>query len=102
MVLRHAVDELGARCLDGSPPVYYMSTGLQQDKWVIYHEVRTYVSLPHRLSPSGSVPCASGNFDERFLLRAAIGATELRSWKISPWLKAQRRLGAAAAERKRG
>ena len=41
VVLKHAVEELGARCIDGSPPVYYISEGRQHNKWMIYQEVRT-------------------------------------------------------------
>eukprot|EP00873_Tetraselmis_striata_P045710 jgi/Tetstr1/465974/TSEL_010566.t1 len=28
----------GARCLDGSPPLYYISVGSEPDKWLIHHE----------------------------------------------------------------
>jgi hypothetical protein len=34
-----ATQGLGAFCLDGSPPQYYISPGLESKMWMIHHEV---------------------------------------------------------------
>eukprot|EP00959_Pyramimonas_sp_CCMP1952_P297951 6232760-Pyramimonas_sp.AAC.2 len=44
VVLQHAADEMGAKCIDGTPATYHISRGYNSKKWLIYHEVSLPVS----------------------------------------------------------
>ena len=60
VVLERASRSLGAVCLDGSPPQYYISTGLEPKKWMIYHEVLTTEVFDRAWHCAA--PCCAGLF----------------------------------------